>query len=182
MFECPNNPALKPPDLVDYRPMTMQTPALIVRDEGQHFSFLNTLYTAKINSEQTNGAITAMEFLAPRNFGPPVHLHDGEDELFYLVDGEMWFSCGDVEAVHTAGAVIWMPRGLPHTFQVRSETARVFQVSTPGGFERFVATLGQPTEESVLPEPEAIDPVHVAEVCSQFNIQVLGPPPAPLAG
>jgi quercetin dioxygenase-like cupin family protein len=162
--------------------MTVQTPALLSRDAGEHFSFLNTLYTAKINSEQTNGAFTAMEFLAPKNFGPPLHRHDSEDELFYIVDGALWLSCGDVEAVHESGAVIWMPRGLPHTFQVRSETARVFQISTPGGFERLVSTLGRATDSPLLPEAEAVDPAHVAEVCGQFNIQVLGPPPEPLPG
>lgn len=155
---------------------------MIARDEGRHFHFLDTLYTAKINSEQTNGQFTAMEFVAPKNFGPPLHRHGAEDELFYLVDGEMWFSCGDVEAVHETGAVVWLPRGLPHTFQVRSETARVFQVSTPGGFETFVAALGRSTAAPVLPEPEAIDPGYVAQMCGQFGIEVLGPPPAPLTG
>jgi len=85
-----------------------------------------------------------------------------------------------VEAVHETGAVVWLPRGLPHTFQVRSETARVFQVSTPGGFENFVAALGRSTGQPVLPAPEEIDPGHVAQVCAQFDIEVLGPPPAPL--
>lgn len=162
--------------------MTSQSPGLVVRDEGEHFHFLDTLYTAKINSEQTNGILTAMEFLAPKNFGPPVHRHEAEDELFYLIDGEMWFSCGEVDAVHATGAVVWLPRGLPHTFQVRSETARVFQVSTPGGFEHFVAALGRPTGEPALPTPEPVDPGHLVEVCRQFNIEVLGPPPAPLPG
>ncbi len=162
--------------------MTSQSPALVVRGEGKHFHFLDTLYTAKVNSEQTNGVLTAMEFQAPRNFGPPIHRHDAEDELFYLIDGEMWFCCGEAEAVHTTGAVVWMPRGVPHTFQVRSETARVFQVSTPGGFEQLVTALGRPTEEPVLPNPEPVDPGHVAEVCRQFGIEVLGPPPAPMPG
>jgi mannose-6-phosphate isomerase-like protein (cupin superfamily) len=174
------NPDANAPDLDTFRRMTMQSPALIVRDEGAKFRFLNTLYTAKINSEQTNGLFTAMEFLAPRNVGPPLHRHDAEDELFYIVDGELWLSCGDVQAVHETGAVVWLPRGLPHTFQVRSETARVFQVSTPGGFERFVNALGEPTDQPGLPAPEPIDAAHAAEVCGQFNIQVLGPPPEPL--
>lgn len=160
--------------------MTFQSPVLVERDAGTHFHFLNTLYSAKINSEQTGGATTAMEFVAPKNFGPPLHRHDVDDELFYLVDGEMWFSCGDVEAVHTAGATVWLPRGLAHTFQVRSETARVFQVSTPAQFERLVAALGRPTDEPELPAPEEIDPAHVAEVCRQFSIEVLGPPPEPV--
>jgi mannose-6-phosphate isomerase-like protein (cupin superfamily) len=161
--------------------MSAQSLVMVARDEGEHFHFLNTLYTAKINSEQSLGTITAMEFLAPKNFAPPLHCHDAEDELFYVLDGELWISCGDVEAVHGAGAVVWLPRGLPHTFQVRSETARVFQVSTPARFERFVATLGRPAQTPALPEPEEIDPARVAEVCREFGIEVLGPPPQPAA-
>ena len=115
----------------------MQSPVLVARDEGDHFHFLNTVQTAKINSEQSNGVLTAVEFFAPRNFGPPLHRHEDEDELFYILDGELWLSCGDVEAVHGEGAMAWLPRGLPHTFQVRSEMARVLTVTTPSGFERL---------------------------------------------
>ena len=78
----------------------MQSPVLVARDEGDHFHFLNTVQTAKINSEQSNGVLTAVEFFAPRTFGPPLHRHEDEDELFYILDGELWLSCGDVEAVH----------------------------------------------------------------------------------
>jgi quercetin dioxygenase-like cupin family protein len=159
--------------------MTMN-PVMVARDEGAHFNFLNALHTAKITGEQTNGALTAVEFFAPRNFGPPLHRHDGEDELFYVIDGELWLSCGDAEAVHSEGAVVWLPRGLPHTFQVRSQTARVLVVSAPSGYDQFVATLGEPTDKPVMPEPKDIDPAHVAEVCAQFNIAVLGPPPEPM--
>lgn len=69
---------------------------------------------------------------------------------------------------------------LKHQFQIRSESARVLQMSTPAQFERFVAALGRPTDEPLLPVPEAVDPAHVAEVCAQFSIEVLGPPPPPL--
>lgn len=93
----------------------MQSPVLVTRDEGERFHFLSTLHTAKIYGEQTNGVLTAVEFLAPRNFGPPLHRHEAEDELFYILTGELWLSCGDVEAVHGEGSVVWLPRGLPHT-------------------------------------------------------------------
>ncbi|MDY7102335.1 MAG: cupin domain-containing protein [Actinomycetota bacterium] len=161
--------------------MSTQTPRLVARDEGDHFHFLNHLFTAKVTAEHTDGKLTAMEFVAPKGFGPPLHRHDVEDELFYVADGEVWFACGEDEAVHRTGAVVWLPRGLPHQFQVLSDEARVFQVSTPSQFERFVATLGRPADDAVQPEPEDIDPEHVAAVCAQFDIAVLGPPPPPLA-
>jgi hypothetical protein len=92
----------------------------------------------------------------------------------------LWVTCGDVDAVHGQGATVYLPRGLAHTFQVRSETARVFVVTMPAGFDKFVATLGRPADSEVLPEPEEIDQARVAEVCQEFSIEVLGPPPAPV--
>ena len=93
----------------------------------------------------------------------------------------MWFTAGDVEAVHHVGAIIWLPKGIPHQFQVHSETARVVQVPAPAQFERFVAALGRPAPAATHPEPEDIDPGRVAEGAAQFSIEVLGPPPAPPA-
>ncbi len=162
-------------------PLTQhRTPLTLARDEGEHFHFLNHLMTTKVSAEHSDGELTAMEFVGQRGFGPPLHQHDKEDELFYVVEGEIWFSCGDVEAAHGAGATVWLPRGRPHQFQIRSETARVFQVTTPGQFDRFVASLGSPIDGPELPDPVEIDPGHVAAVCAQYDIQVLGPPPAPL--
>lgn len=160
--------------------MTTQSPTLVARDEGDHFHFLNQLFTAKVTGEQTNGTMSVMEFVAPRGFGPPLHRHDVEDELFYVVEGEVRFECGDDVATHAHGATVWLPKGRPHTFQVLSEQARVLQVTTPAQFERFVAALGEPVDEPTLPEPTAIDPGHVADVCARFSIEVLGPPPAAL--
>jgi quercetin dioxygenase-like cupin family protein len=159
--------------------MTNPSPTLLAGDDGRHFHFLNNLFTAKLDGEHTGGLLTAMEFLARRDFGPPLHRHLVEDELFHILDGEIWFRCGDTEAVHTTGALAWLPRGLPHQFQVRSETARVLQISSPAQFERFVATLGRPADAPVLPEPEEIDPARLAQVCAEFSIEVLGPPPPP---
>src|SRR5690606_9781788 len=110
------------------RSMTLQSPQLVARDEGDHFHFLNHLFTAKITGEHTAGAMSVMEFLAPRGFGPPLHRHDVEDELFYVIDGDVRFSCDGDEAVHGTGALVWLPRGRAHQFQVLSETALVLQV------------------------------------------------------
>ncbi len=157
--------------------MTLQTPTLLARDEGDHYHFLDNLFTAKVTGQMSNGVLSVMEFVGPKNFGPPLHRHDREDELFYVVEGEVWFSCAGVEAVHHEGALAWLPRGIPHQFQILSDTARVLQMTTPAQFERFVATLGRPAPSPVLPEPEEIDPAHVARVCADFDIEVLGPPP-----
>ena len=56
----------------------------------------------------------------------------------------------------------------------------MFQVTTPAQFGDFVRKLGTPAESATVPEPTEVDGARVAEICAQFQIQVLGPPPPPL--
>lgn len=102
----------------------------------------------------------------------------------FVIDGRVRLEFGD-ETVHaSAGSVVSLPSGVPHTFQVESETARMLTVASgrrsAPSFDRFVATLGDATEGADLPDPIEIDPGRVASVCAEFGIEVLGPPPAPL--
>lgn len=166
---------------MDTRHSTDQ-PFLLPADAGQHFHFLNHLATVKVSGE--GRTLSAVEFTAERGFGPPLHRHEDEDELFVVLDGEVVFRSGDLELVGSAGATAFLPHSLPHTFQVVSATARFVTVTgRQGGAPRFdgmIAALGEPTAEPTLPEPGYIDATRVADVCREFGIEILGPPPAPL--
>jgi len=158
-------------------------PYVLGRDEGNHMHFLNNLATQKVTASESS-SMTVVEFLAPRGFGPPLHCHDSEDEVILLQDGEIAFRSGDEETVARAGATVFLPHGVPHTFQVLSHTARFTNITASNSevpvFDQMVATLGEPTEIPELPAPIEIDPAHVAAVCGAHGIEVLGPPPAPL--
>ncbi len=39
----------------------------------------------KAGSEQTSGRFSQLEFDDPRGTAPPLHIHHGEDETFYVV-------------------------------------------------------------------------------------------------
>ena len=160
------------------------TLTVLGRDEGPHFHFLDNLATIKATAGST-GALTAVEFRAPRGFGPPLHVHRDEDEIVIVVDGEVAFRSGDTEIVATAGATAYLPHGVPHTFQVLSDTATMTSItaSVAGAprFDQFVGAVGDGVDEPVMPEPAPVDPAHLARMCDQFGMDVLGPPPAPLA-
>jgi hypothetical protein len=49
-------------------------------------------------------------------------------------------------------------------------------VLAPGGFDRFVAELGEPIRQLVLPEPATRDPVRVTRVAASHGVHVLPPP------
>lgn len=154
------------------------------KDEGEHYEFLNVLATIKATAAH-GGAMTAVEFDQPKGFGPPLHCHEDEDEIIVVLDGTVTLRSGDTEIHAEAGAFVMLPHGIPHTFQVTSETSRMISITaavnaTPQ-FDQMVSTLGTPTERAEIPEPREIDPAHVAQVTGAHGIEILGPPPAPLA-
>jgi hypothetical protein len=73
------------------------------------------------------------------------------------------------------------PKGLPHQFQaVGDGDTRFLQITTPAQFEDMVAALGARLDAPRITTPAEIDPARVAQVCAEFQIEILGPPPPPL--
>ncbi len=90
--------------------------------------------------KQTGGALSAWESSAAAGHGPPFHLHLREDEWMYVLEGHVRFRLE--EAIHEApaGSFVFIPRGVPHTWQNGGETpARIMFAFTPAaaGMERF---------------------------------------------
>ena len=158
-------------------------PFVLADREGTHLHFLNHLATIKVVGGPSS-SMSVVEFTGVRGFGPPLHNHVDEDELFIVLDGTLEFHSGEDRIIGDQGSMAFLPHNLPHTFQVLSETARFVNVTssatTTPRFDQMVAALGVVTAEPTMPEPGPIDPGLVAEVCAEHGIEILGPPPAPL--
>ncbi len=161
---------------------TVTEPYVLQRDEGRHHHFLNHLATIKVAGEPS-GSMGVVEFLAPRDFGPPVHQHDDEDELIIVLEGEIAFQTGDREITASAGASAFLPHGVPHCFQVLSDEARFLAVTASATsmprFDAFVAAVGTEAPAPTMPEPGPVDPQRLAEISAAHGISVLSPPPEP---
>ena len=97
----------------------------------------------------------------------------------YILEGEIRIDIGGGDStVASAGAAVALRHGVPHVWQVLSGEARFLTVNAgrrnAPSFDRFVAA-GTPTDPRALPDPIEIDPGHVAHVCAQHGIEVLGP-------
>ena len=66
---------------------------------------------------------------------PPLHVHAHEDEAYLVLNGRMTFQVGDERIDAEPGSFVFLPRGVPHGFAVRSEVARAVLLLTPGGLE-----------------------------------------------
>ncbi|MFF5264698.1 quercetin 2,3-dioxygenase [Actinomadura viridis] len=163
------------------QPTTVR-PSIHRRDEGEAFWFLGSLVTVKAAGARTRGRLTVLEFVNPPGFAPPLHRHLEEDELFYVLSGAVRFHCDGETLAAGPGDFVHLPVGLPHTFRVGpDEPLRCLQITTPSGFEDFVASTGGPAGERRLPDPPAgdvpPDPAALGEAHTRFAIEILGPPP-----
>ncbi|MFC0531875.1 quercetin 2,3-dioxygenase [Phytohabitans kaempferiae] len=153
-------------------------PYLRREGEGEAHWFLGNLVTVLAAGEQTRGALTVVEVVNPPGFGPPLHRHQTEDEMFYLLSGTAEFRCDGDSFTAGPGDFVLLPVGLPHTFLVGpDEPLRTLQITNPSGFERFAADAGVPARERRLPDPGPVDPAALGHAAARHGIELLGPPP-----
>jgi quercetin dioxygenase-like cupin family protein len=104
------------------------------------------LFTFKITSDESEGALTAIETFVVRQEGPPLHVHD-QDELIYTLAGSLRVKLGDIIREVPAGSFVFIPRGTPHTCwqNVGSEPLRFFATIMPAAvaFEEFFTRYAQ---------------------------------------
>ncbi len=139
------------------------------------------LLELKATRAETRGAYGLVDELLPPGFAPPLHIHYGEDEAFYLLAGQVRFACGTERYEATAGAFIFLPRGVAHTFRVvGEEPARMLNLLSPGGFERFFEQDGVPAPDYVLPPDSGpADLAHLRALAAHYQCAIIGPPLAP---
>ncbi len=64
------------------------------------------------------------------------HVHDDEDDAFYILDGELTFTVDGEEIVAGPGTFVLVPPGVEHTFANRGEAlVRMINVHAPAGFD-----------------------------------------------
>jgi quercetin dioxygenase-like cupin family protein len=126
--------------------------------------------TYKVRGEQSRGALTVFENIVAAGEGPPLHTHAGEDESWYVIEGELRFRLDDRIHGARAGSFVFVPRGTRHCFQnVGGRPARILVMFTPSGMERFFDRF------ATLP-PDADLPSAFASVGRDVGMEVVGPP------
>lgn len=143
--------------------------------------FLNTRVRIVVPSETGEDRLSVLEHTAPFGDSPPMHVHDTEDELFHLLEGDIRFSVGGRTVEITAGETVLAPKGVPHSYVVESAGgARWLTVTRPGDFEAMVRELSRPATAAGLPEPSGPPTpemaAHLAEICARHGIRLVGEP------
>ena len=94
--------------------------------------------TVLLTGEQTGGQLFMAEATVAPGCGNPPHIHDREDETFYLHQGTLIIQVGDKALVASPGDVVQLPRGVMHCFQnTGNVNAKFLVVAAPAGLEKF---------------------------------------------
>lgn len=143
---------------------------------AEPFWFLGGQARILIPGGATNGSLTVLEFQDPENHAPPLHVHNGEDEAWVVLDGEISFFVGDDRYDLEPGAVAFGPRGVPHAYLVRTPSARFATIFAPAGIENWFATNSSP----VIPGDSTPAPFDIGKIVADaeaYRLRVAGPPP-----
>jgi quercetin dioxygenase-like cupin family protein len=164
---------------------TMTAAYKLAPGQGRALWHLGALLNFKALGAETGGQFWALEGLADHTMSVPLHAHSHEDEIWYVLEGEIVFTIGDQVLEGKAGTFAYIPRGVPHTFQIRSGTARWFGYGIPAGLEQWFFETGVPAPQLTLPPAPAGPPdeqtiQRIVESLRAYGTETLGPPPAPL--
>jgi hypothetical protein len=118
------------------------------------------------------------EHTASQGKTTPLHLHPDDDETIYVLEGELLLHIDGVAHRAGPGAVVCIPRGIPHAFLVTSEVERSLWIVTPGGaMEEFYRQAGDAAPNRTLPAV-AIDIARLQAVGEATGaMKTLGAPP-----
>jgi quercetin dioxygenase-like cupin family protein len=111
------------------------------------------LMTFLATGEDTQRQFGLIEVFGRRGNVPPPHIHHKEDEIFYVLEGEIIVSVGDHTMKGTPGTMIFLPRDVRHSFTIESEQFRMLNLVTPAGFEAWFREFGVPAPAMTLPPP-----------------------------
>src|SRR5579871_4971793 len=121
-------------------------PFSLAQGQGRALWHLGALLVFKALGAETNGTYWALEGLADSHMAVPLHAHTREDEIWYVLDGQIRFHIGGEEQIGGPGSFVYIPRNVPHTFEVISATARWFGFGTPAGLDQWFFETGVPAQ------------------------------------
>jgi quercetin dioxygenase-like cupin family protein len=120
-------------------------PYALKAGEGWTYSY-GIDFTVKAGELARGPRLAFVEYTTRAGEEPPDHTHATEDEIFYVLQGDVAFRCGEDKFELTDGGFIFLPRGIEHGYQIRGKRhVHLLVITSPadknavGGWGGFVA-------------------------------------------
>lgn len=118
-------------------------PIVLGPGEGRSYAMGAMRAVFKADEAETGAGYSISEWwLEPYTAGPGAHSHADNDDVFYVLEGEISFLIGEEWTKVKAGGFVRAARGVTHDF--RNDTgqrAGMLNLYIPGGFERDMPAI-----------------------------------------
>jgi mannose-6-phosphate isomerase-like protein (cupin superfamily) len=118
---------------------------------------------------ETGGGFSLVEHpMPPRALAAPLHRHTHEDEYSFVLEGRVGALLGDEVVYGEVGDLIFKPRAQWHTFwNDGDEPARILEIISPAGFERYFDEM-----VDLLERPGRPDPSELGAIAARHGLEV----------
>lgn len=101
--------------------------------------------------------------------GPPLHVHETQDDSFFVLEGRLTVQAGDEVVELGPGDFVSVPPGVPHTFDNLDpdQVVRTINLMTPGVLHDFFAQHAAAGIDA--------DPAVVRRLAEEHGIKRVGP-------
>jgi len=125
-------------------------PFVLQPDAGERLVLGDVTILVRASAEATGGAFSLFEEVPPM-VDTPRHVHEREDEVFYVLEGEHVIEVGNEEFAVGRGGVVFAPRRVPHAQRrVVPREGRLLVLTAPGGFDGFFRELAAAHDAGTL--------------------------------
>ncbi len=146
--------------------------------------YMGQVITLLAKGTETNGRLAFMEVKVRPGLEPPVHIHEREHELFFVLEGSVRFYTPEKTFDVHAGGVGFLPQGKAHTFACLTDEIRaLILVSATGeetvGMDGYLLAMGEAAKDLTVPDPATVapidDPTEAIQVGASWGIRFLSP-------
>ncbi|MBC8153756.1 MAG: cupin domain-containing protein [Bacteroidetes bacterium] len=146
--------------------------------------YMGSLMSILAPRTETGGQLAIMEAQVKPGNEPPPHIHEWENEVYYVLKGAIEFYCDDQIINVGPGEIMFIPQGKAHAMYIRSPRARlliVAQATTSDhstGIDQYFIDMSEPATSLDLPTGQAtyattVDPSKAIKVAASHGVYFL---------
>jgi quercetin dioxygenase-like cupin family protein len=150
-----------------------RTPSIRHQPRAKRYYFDVGIGSVCLSGKDTGGAYCLLEVGLAPGMAVPRHTHTREDEVYFVLAGELEATVGDETFVLQPGDTLLAPRDIPHELRNSGTSENHFLlVFSPSGFEEFITATAVPApDNAVAPtEPPKVAVQKVHELAAKYGI------------
>lgn len=150
-------------------------PTIRSNSEGRTIAVVGDVYRFLTTGAETNGKYSQWEAIVGPGCGPPPHIHNREEEAFYILEGEITFQVDDKRFVAMPGMFANIPIGTLHSFRNdTSKPAKMLITIAPAGLEQMFLEFGTPVAQGTTsaPQPTNEEIMKLLEIAPRYGVEI----------